>query len=227
MSKLLRVEKITKAFNKKVVLSNVSFDLDNNEILVLVGENGTGKSTFLSILVTLLKPDLGHIFLEGDDIVTNANLIKGKVAYVPQEIAIYPNLTVKDNMYFWASINGFSGVKCHDRVRALIDEFKLSEYEKQKAGKLSVGLRRRLSIATSMFLDAKLVIMDEPTAGLDIEAKNEIIKLVKTLKKQGRSIIYVTHIQDEIEALAGKILRIKDGVSEYYDNVAEYYVAIK
>lgn len=212
-SYFLEVTKISKAFQKKVVLKDVTFTLDKGEIMVLVGENGAGKSTFLSILATLSKPDSGDILLDSHSIIKSPALAKGNIAYVPQEIALHNNLSVQDNLYFWASINGMAKAKQKERIEQLLVEFRLTDYRSHKTGKLSVGLRRKISIALALLSNAKLLIMDEPTAGLDKDSRHEILNNIKHLKEKGIAIIYVTHITDEVDVLADMILQITDGIA--------------
>ena len=208
----LEVTKISKAFQKKVVLKDITFTLDKGKIMILVGENGTGKSTFLSILTTLSKPDSGDILLNSQSIIKSPALAKGRIAYVPQEIALHNNLSVIDNLYFWASMNKITRTNQKEMVEKLLEEFRLVDYRSHKVGKLSVGLRRKVSIAVTLLSEAELLIMDEPTAGLDKNSRREIIDSVKQLRDTGISIIYVTHIADEVDILADSVLQISDGI---------------
>jgi len=210
----LKVVNIRKSFQKKIILKDVSFTLDTGKIMVLVGENGAGKSTLLSILTTLSKPDSGEVLLNNQSIIKTPALAKGHIAYVPQEIALHNHLSVRDNLYFWASIHGIARTNQTERVGKLLEEFRLTDYHSHKVGKLSVGLRRKVSIAIALLSEAKLLIMDEPTAGLDKDSRHEIITNIKQLKEQGIAIIYVTHIADEIERLADTILQISDGIGK-------------
>ena len=210
----LKVVNIRKSFQKKIILKDVSFTLDTGKIMVLVGENGAGKSTLLSILTTLSKPDFGEVLLNNQSIIKTPALAKGHIAYVPQEIALHSHLSVRDNLYFWASMHGIARMNQTERIERLLEEFRLTDYHSHKVGKLSVGLRRKVSIAIALLSEAKLLIMDEPTAGLDKDSRHEIITNIKQLKEQGIAIIYVTHIADEIERLADTILQISDGIGE-------------
>ena len=206
--KLLKVIELKKSYGKKMVLTDISFELSAGEILVLVGENGAGKSTLISILATIIKPDAGEVLLNGKSIIKTPSFAKGHIAYLPQETTLYNNLSVQDNLHFWATIGGMSRQEQKDKVPQIISEFRLSEYEKHKVGKLSVGLRRRVNIATALLNETALLLMDEPTAGLDAESSKEIIEIVKRLREKGMSIIYVTHVAEEIEALAARVLQI-------------------
>ena len=208
----LEVTKISKAFQKKVVLKDITFTLDKGKIMILVGENGTGKSTFLSILATLSKPDSGDILLNSQSIIKSPALAKGRIAYVPQEIALHNNLSVIDNLYFWASMNKIARANQKEMIEKLLEEFRLVDYRSHKVGKLSVGLRRKVSIAVTLLSEAELLIMDEPTAGLDKNSRHEIIDSIKQLRDTGISIVYVTHIADEIDILADSVLQISDGI---------------
>ena len=222
MENLLQVVEIAKSFGKKTVISEVSFALKRGEVLVLVGENGAGKSTLLSIITTLLKPDKGEVIFTGEDIIKKPKSARGCIAYIPQEIALHNHLTVKDNLNFWASMSGLSKAEKKSRSQTLLQDFHLTEYADDKVEKLSVGLRRRISIAVALFSNAQLLIMDEPTAGLDRASENEIFEFVRSQKEQGKAVIYVTHIAKEIEMLADKVLHIDRGVGRCYESVSAY-----
>jgi ABC-type multidrug transport system, ATPase component len=223
---LLEVRGISKKFGKYEVLSDISFVLNKGEILVLLGENGAGKSTLLSVLTTLLKPDTGNVMLAGQSIIKTPKAAKGRIAYVPQEAALHNNLNVRDNLGFWAAMSGLAGKDKKTAVEKIMQDFSLVDYAKIKAGKLSVGLRRRVSIAAALFGNVELMVMDEPTAGLDVSSATEIIIFVKRLRENGIAVVYVTHISDEIDILADKILHISKGIGSCYESPEAYRGAI-
>lgn len=207
-TKLLDVIKINKSFGKNKVLDDLTFSLDEGEILVLVGENGAGKSTLLAILATIIKSDSGDVMLKGKSIIKRPSMARGQIAYLPQETTLYDNLNTADNLRFWASMGGMPKNEQKEKIPQVIEELRLGEFGKQKVGKLSVGQRKKINIATVLLSGAKILLMDEPTAGLDDESRDEIIKIVNDLKAEGISIIYVTHVNSEVELLADKVLHI-------------------
>lgn len=187
------VEKLKKCYGKKPVLKEISFYAGSGECICFTGRNGCGKTTLLSILAGLLKKDSGDIILRG---------IK-KTGYLPQVNPILDRLSVKDNLSLWCSSK--------DEMLKSAERFELSDILKQEAGKLSGGMKRRLALAFAMTGEPEMVIMDEPTAALDIEYKALIHGEIKRYLSQGGIVIMVSHEKAEIE-MADRVYHIADGV---------------
>jgi ABC-2 type transport system ATP-binding protein len=206
---LLVAEGISKSFGSFHALRNISFSAEHGEIVALTGENGAGKSTLLSILATEIKPGEGDVFLSGESIVSKPGIAVKKIAYVPQEIMLHRNLSVNDNLNFWAAAHGLKR-KSAEKER-IVDLLGLSPYLKSKVRDLSIGMQRRVNISAALFAKPLLMLMDEPTAGLDASSRAELTDFVLNMRKGGTTFIYATHMQDEVEKIADKVLHLKEG----------------
>ncbi|HHX62390.1 MAG TPA: ABC transporter ATP-binding protein [Epulopiscium sp.] len=192
---------LTKKYHKTTVLDNVSFTINNGTIVGIVGSNGAGKSTLISMIASIIKPTKGDIVIKG-----------GRIGYVPQEITLFPNLTVKENLTFWDTIsNSHHSKKRKENIEHIIQVANLEDYFYKKVSQLSGGLKRRLNIAVSLLSHPNILIMDEPTVGMDISSRSEIVAFIKALSSDGTTVIYVSHHADEIEKLCTHILCLNQG----------------
>jgi len=204
---LFDVENVYKKY-KRTVLSGVSLNAEPGEIIGVAGENGSGKSTLLSIMTSVIKPDSGKVSVEGEDVFKNRKTLRRKVGFVPQENSLFGNLTARDNLKFWASAYGCDWKNALNYLSA--DDLFL----KTKVEKLSGGMRKRLSIAVSLAHDPLYLVMDEPTAGLDIGFKQSFVETALELKKRGRGVIFTSHQPDELLA-CDRIYVLKGGTFVY------------
>lgn len=214
---MLELKNVTKIYHKKKVVDGLSFTLDKGEILGLIGSNGAGKSTCISMIATTCKPDGGQILYDGHDIVKEPDAIRKNLGYVPQDIALYETLTGLDNLKFWGKCYGVSGSALKsaiDRVSAVIalDRPTL----KKKVSEYSGGMKRRLNIGVALLHDPKLVILDEPTTGIDIQSGKLILDAIEELKKQGTAVIYVGHYLEEVERLCTHLCVMEEGRVKAY-----------
>jgi len=205
---MIDVRGLEKSFGDKVVLDKLSFSIGHNDIYGLLGPNGAGKTTTINILCNLLDADAGTISIQGNPI---SETTKQLVGLVPQEISIYQDLTCKENLQFFARIYGLQGSKKADRINALINELKLNTYENVKVSNMSGGWRRRVNIAVALVHSPAILILDEPTAGLDIEARYELWELIRNFKHSGVSILLTTHQLEEAERLCSRIGILQKG----------------
>ena len=197
---LLQVRGLSKQFGKKVIFHNLSFDVHKGEILGLIGRSGCGKSTLLKILVGYLKPDSGKIFYNGKDITKDFRQIRKLVGYTTQENSFYEKLTVYENMKYYANLYEIYGRQAKERIEYLLNAVELSGSKKQLADKISGGMKRRLDFAISLLHNPELIILDEPTAGLDQALVDQFWELVTGIvKKENKAAIVSSHIIDEIE----------------------------
>lgn len=235
----LEVVKVYKKYKKKEVLSDVTFSLMPGDVLGIIGENGAGKSTLISMLVTLLKPESGDILYEGCSIVKKPNTVRGKIGYVPQEIALYEDLTGLENLKFWMRTYHLKIDDMAEQLDNIIRIIGLSDIElNSKVKTYSGGMKRRINIGVALLSNPDIIVMDEPTVGIDIVSKQYILDVIKELNKQGRTIIYSSHYMDEIEYVCNKICLLSKGqvvdfatfddiinTKSKYDNLKEYYLS--
>ena len=205
---ILKIENLKKSYKDTQAVKNVSFSVEKGDIYGVLGPNGAGKSTTINSIVGFIKPDSGSIVFEDK---YSINEWKRNIGYIPQELAIYPDLTAEENVSFFCSLYGFSGKELKERTERALVFTGLENYRKKKASEFSGGMKRRLNIAAAIAHDPKLVIMDEPTVGIDPRLRNHILESVKKLNQEGTSIIYTTHYMEEVEELCNKIIIIDHG----------------
>lgn len=209
--RLLSVNKITKKFNSKTVVDNLSFHVNEGEVLGILGPNGAGKSTSFNIITGLLKPDSGEVCFTDNDINQSIKKYKSSIGVVPQEISLYEGMTIIENLRFIGKLYGVRGKGLVEKVEALIKDVKLSDKKNSEVGKLSGGMKRRVNIAAALVHKPKLVIMDEPTVGIDPQSRSSVWDIIKELKKKGISVILTSHYVDEIERLSDRVLIVDSG----------------
>jgi len=193
---MLNIKSIHKKYGSTLVLDNISIQVEHGEIVGLVGENGAGKSTFLHILATLQKATKGTIQLNDLTYKTQLKSVRKKIGFVPQEIAVWDDFTVEENMIFFEKLSWKD--RSISELRQLCLDMELHKW-KEKVHTLSGGMKRKLNLAISLIHDPALLLLDEPTVGIDLKSKQEIGQYLKTLaKEQGKTIIYTSHDMDEI-----------------------------
>lgn len=198
---MITVTHLTKEYNKIKVLNNVSFSINKGDTVGIIGSNGAGKSTLISIIAKIIKPTSGEVVIS-----------EGTISYVPQEITLFPNFTVKENLSFWDTLsNNHSAKKRKENINQIIQVTQLGDYLHKKVSQLSGGLKRRLNIAVSLLSHPDILIMDEPTVGMDISSRSEMVSFIKKLSSNGTTIIYVSHHPDEIEKLCDHIICLNQG----------------
>lgn len=205
---ILKIENLKKSYKDTQAVKNVSFNVEKGDIYGVLGPNGAGKSTTINSIVGFIKPDSGSIVFEDK---YSINEWKRNIGYIPQELAIYPDLTAEENVSFFCSLYGFSGKELKERTERALVFTGLENYRKKKASEFSGGMKRRLNIAAAIAHGPKLVIMDEPTVGIDPRLRNHILESVKKLNQEGTSIIYTTHYMEEVEELCNKVIIIDHG----------------
>ncbi|GKX29783.1 antibiotic ABC transporter ATP-binding protein [Vallitalea longa] len=208
---LLTVSHLKKYFKDIKAVDDISFNIVEGEILGLLGPNGAGKSTTISMISTLLKPDAGIIEYKGKDIVKSPQAIQGNLGYVPQEIALYPNLTGKENLEFWGRAYGLKGKKLRDRIKRISEIIGITERLKNKVEQYSGGMQRRLNIGAALLHEPELIIMDEPTVGIDPQSRKHILDTVLELNKEGMTVIYTSHYMEEVEYICNRVCIMDNG----------------
>ncbi|MBK1810927.1 ABC transporter ATP-binding protein [Clostridium sp. YIM B02505] len=219
---IVEVNNITKRFNDKLVLDNVSFNIKKGEIFGLLGPNGAGKSTLINLMVGLLKMDKGQVIIGGNDISKETIRAKERIGLVPQEIALFESLNAKENLEYWGGLYGLKGKLLKERIDEAIEISALKDHLKNPVKKYSGGMKRRLNIAAAMMHHPEVLIMDEPTVGVDPQSRNHIFEVVKKMNKDfSTSIIYTSHYMEEVELLCDNILILDLGKEVAYGSKEE------
>ena len=206
----IRIEHLTKKYKDVTAVEDLSLTVERGELLSLLGVNGAGKTTTIKMLSGLAKPTAGDAFLGGYSVRTETQAVKSIIAISPQETAVAPGLTVQENMELMCGIYGISRADRSKKICQLMEQLGLDSVAKKKAGKLSGGWQRRLSIAMALVSDPQILFLDEPTLGLDVIARSELWDLIRSLKGE-TTIILTTHYMEEAEALSDRIAIMKDG----------------
>ena len=206
----ITVNALTKRYRDVTAVNHLSLCVEEGELLSLLGINGAGKSTTVKMLSCLTSPTSGDAFLLGKSILRDADVIKSFIAVSPQETAVAPGLSVRENLELMCGVNGLSKQARNARIEEITSDLSLESVLHRRAGKLSGGWQRRLSIAMALISDPKILFLDEPTLGLDVIARSELWALIRSLKGK-TTILLTTHNMEEAEALSDRIAIMKDG----------------
>ncbi|HIE24558.1 MAG TPA: ABC transporter ATP-binding protein [Anaerolineales bacterium] len=208
---MLKAQGLRKTFDDFEAVQGVSFEIAQGEIYSLLGPNGAGKTTTISMLTGLLSPTSGDAYLNGFSVCEDVNRVKEIIGVVPQEIALYPTISARENLVFWGKMLGLRGKKLSQRVDAGLKLAGLVERSKDRVETFSGGMKRRLNIAVGLLHEPKIIFMDEPTVGIDPQSRRRILDTVKSLNEQGMAILYTTHYMEEAEELSDRIGIIDHG----------------
>jgi ABC-2 type transport system ATP-binding protein len=208
---VIEVRKLVKKFGRLTALDGLDFKIKRGEIFGLVGPNGAGKSTFISVLMTLCRPTSGDILVNSYSVARQPDRIKGSIGFVPQDIALYPMLSGLDNLGFWAGVYGLRGSLKKERIAEALSVVKLEDRARDRISEYSGGMKRRLNIAVALLHRPEILVMDEPTVGVDIQSRKYILEAVKDFKKEGRTIVFTSHYIDELETLCDRIAVMNKG----------------
>ncbi len=208
-SNILEVNDLCKNYKERKAVDNLTFHIKRGEIFGLLGPNGAGKTTTLSMLVGILKPLSGTIYLEGERF-NGSPQSRSILGIAPQELAIYPKLTGRENLRFFGSLYRLSGAELDRRTEEILSLVGLSDRADNLTEEYSGGMKRRLNLAAGLMHNPKLLLLDEPTVGIDPQSRNHIFEGVRRLNKEGLSILYTSHYMEEVEALCHRV-GIMDG----------------
>ena len=206
----IEIKGLTKKYKDTLAVDGLELTIHRGELFSLLGINGAGKTTTIKMLSCLLKPDGGEAQLLGHSICTEPQKVKAVIGISPQETAVAPNLTVRENLELMCGVQGFSSEKTREKVAALAREFNLESIRNKRAGKLSGGWQRRLSIAMALIGEPEILFLDEPTLGLDVIARSELWDTIRSLKGK-ITVVLTTHYMEEAEALSDRIGIMKSG----------------
>ena len=206
----IEIKGLTKKYKDTLAVDGLELTIHRGELFSLLGINGAGKTTTIKMLSCLLKPDGGEAQLLGHSICTEPQKVKAVIGISPQETAVAPNLTVRENLELMCGVQGFSSEKTREKMAALTREFNLESIRNKRAGKLSGGWQRRLSIAMALIGEPEILFLDEPTLGLDVIARSELWDTIRSLKGK-ITVVLTTHYMEEAEALSDRIGIMKSG----------------
>ena len=206
----IKTVELTKKYKDLTAVDGLNLTVRQGELLSLLGVNGAGKTTTIKMLTGLTRPTSGDAYLLGKSILTDSAAVKNIIAVSPQETAVAPNLTVRENLELMAGVHGLNKEEAKGKVTELGGRFGLGEVANKRAGKLSGGWQRRLSIAMALISDPQILFLDEPTLGLDVLARSELWELIRTLKGK-MTVILTTHYMEEAEALSDRVAILKSG----------------
>lgn len=206
----IKTERLTKKYKDLIAVDSLNLSIAQGELFALLGVNGAGKTTTIKMLTCLTKPNSGNAFVNGNSIITDVAAVKSIIGVSPQETAVAPNLSVKENLALMCGVHGFSKEKQQAKIKELSEQFELKTILSKRAGKLSGGWQRRLSIAMALISEPQILFLDEPTLGLDVLAKSDLWDTIRALKEK-ITIVLTTHYMEEAEALSDRIGIMKDG----------------
>ena len=206
----IRIEKLTKRYGDVIAVNELSLSVEEGELLSLLGINGAGKTTTIKMLCCLTEPTGGDAYLLGKSISKDAREVKSLIAVSPQETAVAPGLSVRENLELMCGVHGFAKDKRNAKIEELTALLGLDKVKDRRAGKLSGGWQRRLSIAMALISEPKILFLDEPTLGLDVIARSELWDIIRSLKGKV-AIVLTTHYMEEAEALSDRVAIMKDG----------------
>ncbi|MBR2735083.1 MAG: ATP-binding cassette domain-containing protein [Clostridia bacterium] len=226
---MIKIKNISKRFGKTLALDNVSFEVEDGEIVGLLGENGAGKSTLLRILSTMLIPCEGNAEINGYDLLKNADEVRKNIGILfGSEVGLYERLTARENLEYFAKLNGMSPKSAKERADELAERFSFSQYQNKQVGTLSKGMKQKVAIARSIIHDPSVMLFDEPDSGLDFKAAKTIFDFMETCKAEGKSIIFSSHSMENIKNYSDRMVVIHKGkivktfvVEEYMQKYSE------
>jgi len=208
---LLRTEALTKRFGELTAVDGVSFEVKRGEIYGLLGPNGAGKTTTISMACGLLKADSGNVFIEERSFWSSPKQAKQLMGVVPQDLALYEELSGRENLEFWGKVAGLSSRDAKARATDLLESLTLTDRAKESVSKYSGGMKRRINLGCALMHRPKLIMLDEPTVGIDPQARAKILEYVRELVNEGSGILYTTHYLEEAESLCDRIGIIDKG----------------
>ncbi|MBP2098167.1 ABC transporter ATP-binding protein [Enterococcus rivorum] len=211
MNALLEVANLEKSYHKKDVIHKISFTIYQGEILCFLGPNGAGKSTTINIISGALGFDGGEIKFKGQSIDQNVTQFKEKLGIVPQNLALYEDLTAEQNVHFFASLYGLKGQTLKNGIDFALRSVGLTGHRKDKVNTFSGGMKRRLNIACAIAHQPELLIMDEPTVGIDPQSRNHILASIRQMQQEGMTVLYTTHYMEEVEEISTRIIIMDHG----------------
>ncbi len=216
---MIKVDGIHKSFGKVHAVRGVSFDAPDGKITGLLGPNGAGKSTTLRVLYTVLKPDEGSASIDGADVVTDSLAARQKIGALPHGAGLYPHLTARENIAYFAALCGIDKAEIDDKVSSIVRLLEIDEFADRRTKGFSQGQRTKVSLARALVHDPQNIILDEPSNGLDVMATRSLRRLILKLRDTGRCVLFSSHVMQEVAALCDDICIIASGQVAIDDSV--------
>lgn len=212
-TRVVHLENLTKQYIKssKPAVSSLTLEIPQGSVFGLLGPNGAGKSTTVMILCGLMRPDTGSVYVLGEDMLQQGTMLRTKIGVAPQEIALFPSLTAYENLFYFGRMYGLSSSLIRSQIDKYLHVFGLTEKARKYVHTFSGGMKRRLNLIAALLHQPKLVILDEPTAGVDVQSRNLILDFLIDLKAQGTTIIYSSHVLEEAERICTHLGIIDEG----------------
>ncbi len=223
MSTLLEARQLKKRYQDLVAVDGVSFSVEAGQMTGLLGPNGAGKTTTVSMMAGLTRPDAGEVIVNGRKLLLDDDPGKGEIGLVPQDLALYDELTADDNLNLFGALYGLSGKRLAEASSGALTLVGLTDRRKDKVRTYSGGMKRRLNLAAALLHDPKILLLDEPTVGVDPQSRNAIFENLEELKRRGKAIVYTTHYMEEAERLCDRIVIIDHGKLLADDSLAGLY----
>jgi ABC-2 type transport system ATP-binding protein len=208
---MLEVKGLTKSYGKLLAADGIGFRADYGETVGLLGPNGAGKTTTISIIAGLLSPDSGEVLIANQRVKSDTDPVKLQIGLVPQDVALYDQLSAYDNLTFFAALYSMGGPLARQAISDALNLVGLSDRAGDKVQTFSGGMKRRLNLAAVLLHDPQVLLLDEPTVGVDPQSRNAIFENLETLKKRGKTLLYTTHYMEEAERLCDRIVIIDRG----------------
>jgi ABC-2 type transport system ATP-binding protein len=210
---IIEIRELTKFYkgNDEPAIDNISLDIFPNEIFGLLGPNGAGKTTTISILCGLFPPTRGEVFIDGMELRSNLDNIKHIIGVVPQDLALYPTLTALENLTFFGNMYGLRGQDLRDRIGGYLQVFGLEKAARKKISTYSGGMKRRVNLIAGLLHKPKVLFLDEPTVGIDVQSRMVILDYLNEINKLGTTIIYTSHYMEEAENLCSRVAIVDRG----------------
>ncbi|MEI7726312.1 MAG: ABC transporter ATP-binding protein [Bacteroidota bacterium] len=224
---IIEIRELTKIYKgaEEPAVNSISLDIFPNEIFGLLGPNGAGKTTTISILCGLFPATSGSVMIDGIDSHTNLEKIKQIIGVVPQDIALYPTLSGRENLTFFGNMYGLHGSELRDKIDHYLSEFGLEKHAGKAVSKYSGGMKRRVNLIAGLLHDPKIIFLDEPTVGIDVQSRVVILDYLKEINKKGVTIIYTSHYMEEAEHLCTRVAIIDRGNIIALDNPKDLLAA--
>jgi len=217
---MLEVKQLRKTFKELIAVDDVSFAVGPGELLGLLGPNGAGKTTTVSIISGLIQPDRGEVRIEGKTLAGDTDPKKLRIGVVPQDLALYEELSARANLRFFGALYGLQGAALDAAIASNLKLVGLADRQRDRVGTFSGGMKRRLNLAAGLLHDPDILLLDEPTVGVDPQSRNAIFDNLEELKRRGKALLYTTHYMEEAERLADRIVVIDHGRVIADDTVA-------
>jgi ABC-2 type transport system ATP-binding protein len=211
MPSILEVKDLIKKYGDFTAVNNISFDIKEGEIFSLLGPNGAGKTTTISVLSTLFTPTSGDAIVCGHSVKQDPMAVRNAIGVVPQDLALYEDLTARENLSFWGQMYGLSGKNLNSRIDQVLDQIGLTDKAKLRIKTYSGGMKRRVNIGVGLLHKPRVLFMDEPTVGIDPQSRRAILDSVKELNRNGMTVLYTTHYMEEAQELANRVGIIDHG----------------